>query len=652
MKRKILIVEDESVVAVDIKMRLGRLGYSAITVSSANAALARAADWAPDLVLMDIRLRDGDDGIQAAADIARTHAIPVVFLTAHADSDTINRTKKTDPFGYLVKPFEDRELHSCIEISLHRHALELEIRRREGWYRSILTCIGSAVIVTDTKHIITFINPLAEQMTGWTLEEANGKKLSTVITLLAGEGGPTITLPSLKDLTVPKADPFGLRSNVVLIGKDRRETFVDETAAAIRDSDGNKIGLVIAFRDVTDRQRVGQRLLSRQKIEAVGKLARGIAHEFGNIATLITGYASSLADTLIAKSRSHQDAVRILEAATHAHELTNRLLTVARASSPQETREAEPVALGPVLKDTSELVRGMLSDHNIELQMQDAGNTPVVLANGSELLETLMILFMNAADAMPNGGTMTVDTRIAAIQKPNLKMNPAAKGGQYGIVRVKDTGCGMAPETIEQVFDPFFSTKDSVGAKGLGLAIAHNTVNAWGGWISVRSKLDIGTTFNVYIPLASTPVIERRSPELTGHTILLIDDCSEDLAAMTETLEDAGYKVHAATSGRDGLVLHDQHATSISLTIVDLIMPDVDGKEVVATIAERKSESGVIVTSGFSRDYVRAYLGKGGWSFLQKPVEHDLLLAAVRRAIERLAAHRSSVGGLDKERGV
>lgn len=637
MKRKILIVEDESVVAVDIKMRLSRLGYSAITVPNAKAAMERSADWAPDLVLMDIRLRDGDDGIQTAADIADTHAIPVVFLTAHADRETINRAKKTNPFGYLVKPFDDRELQSCIEISLHRHALELDVRRKEAWYRSILTCIGSAVIVTDAKNVISFMNPLAEEMTGWDLKEARDKDLASVVTLLAGEGGSPIKLPSLKHLSVPKIDPSGLTSNVVLLGRDKRETFVDETAAAIRAPDGTKIGIVLALRDVTDRQLVGRRILSRQKIEAVGKLARGIAHEFGNIAALITGYASALADTLISRSRAHQDAVRILEAATHAHELTNRLLTVARASDPQHTQVIEPVAVGPVLKDTSELVQGMFSDRNIALAMQDPGSMPVVLTNGNELLEVLMILFMNAADAMPNGGTLTVDARTAVIHKPNLKMNPAAKGGQYGIVRVKDTGCGMAPETIEHVFDPFFSTKDSVGAKGLGLTVAQNTVNGWGGWISVRSKVNIGTTFNIYMPLASVPVPERKGLDLTGRSILLTDDSADDLRTMTDMLEAEGYKVHGATNGSDGLALYDRYAKDISLSIIDLLMPGIDGKEVMSRIVDKNPDAGIIMTSGFSRDYVRSFLGKGGWNFLQKPLERDQLLSTVRRLLERLA---------------
>ncbi len=241
----ILIVEDEAVIALDIRATLTHLGYAVpAAVASGRDAVATVAQVRPQLVLMDIHLRGEMDGVEAAREIRERFDVPVIYLTAYADPATLQRARVTEPFGYLLKPFEERELHVVIEMALHRHELQRRLRESERWLAATLRSIGDSVIATDAEWHIRFMNPAAERLTGWTAVEAAGRELADVL---------RVSLPSVPRAFAGPQEPSGGRAEGVLVTRDGREVRVEESSTLIRDDAGAVIGTVIAIRDVGAR---------------------------------------------------------------------------------------------------------------------------------------------------------------------------------------------------------------------------------------------------------------------------------------------------------------------------------------------------------------------------------------------------------------
>jgi PAS domain S-box-containing protein len=250
----ILVVEDEGIVAMDIQNRLKNLGYDIpAIVFSGKEAIKKAEETRPDLVLMDIRLKGDVDGIEAAEQIRARFDIPVVYLTALTDEDTLQRAKVTEPYGYIMKPFEERELHSTIETALYKHEMESKLKESERWLATTLRSIGDAVMATDKKGLITLMNPVAEALTGWKQEETLGKDLTEVFNII-NEQTRTLT-ESPVTRVIREGVVVGLANHSMLIAKDGREIPIDDSAAPIRDGKGNITGVVLVFRDISERKR-------------------------------------------------------------------------------------------------------------------------------------------------------------------------------------------------------------------------------------------------------------------------------------------------------------------------------------------------------------------------------------------------------------
>jgi len=250
---QILIVEDESIVAEDIHDSLQNLGYTAATVSSGEEAIAKAEEIHPSLVLMDIKLEGAMDGVEAARHIRSRFDIPVIYLTAYADDGTLERVKTTEPYGYILKPFQERELRASVEMALYKHQMESKSREKERWLGTTLKSIGDAVIATDRKERITFMNPVAETLTGWKEKDALGKDLTEVFTIENKQTGVLVESPAAKALR--KGDIVGLENHTTLIAKNRTEIPILDSAAPIRDEKGNIAGAVLVFRHLNQRRR-------------------------------------------------------------------------------------------------------------------------------------------------------------------------------------------------------------------------------------------------------------------------------------------------------------------------------------------------------------------------------------------------------------
>lgn len=253
VETKILIVEDEGIVAEDIRRSLQKLGYVVSSVvSSGEAAVKKAEESNPDLVLMDIVLQGEMDGIEAAEHIRTRFNIPVVYLTAYSDGKTLGRAKITEPFGYIIKPFKERELQINIEIALYNHKMEKKLKESKEWYTTTLKSISDGVIATDPKDCVIFMNPVAQFLTGYKLEEAAGKPLNEVFNIINGDTGEPSESPVTK--VVREGVVVGQVNQTSLIAKDGTKISIDDNVDPIRDEKGNIIGSVLVFRDITERR--------------------------------------------------------------------------------------------------------------------------------------------------------------------------------------------------------------------------------------------------------------------------------------------------------------------------------------------------------------------------------------------------------------
>jgi len=255
---QILVVEDEAIVAKNIQLELNSMGYAVPAIAaSGKEALQKVAEVHPDLVLMDIALKGAMDGVETMERIQERFDVPVIYLTAYADEGTLQRAKKTGPFGYLLKPYEEKELQTTIEIALHKHKTEVARRQMQHWLAAMLRSIGDAVIAVDARGYISMLNPAAEALTGWSQQEALGKELLDVFAVVHPEARTPLAIPATKALREGKV--CGLEEGSLLLAKDGKEIRVEGSIAPIYDEGGSFSGFVAALRDITGRSCPGVR---------------------------------------------------------------------------------------------------------------------------------------------------------------------------------------------------------------------------------------------------------------------------------------------------------------------------------------------------------------------------------------------------------
>jgi PAS domain S-box-containing protein len=303
-KAQILVVEDDNIVVMELEDSLQSLGYAVCDMASyGKEAIEKAAERRPDLVLMDIRLKGDVNGIDAAQEIRDRFDIPVIYLTAYADEDTLQRAKITEPYGYIVKPFEDRELYSVIEMALYKHSMERKLKESEQWLATTLRSIGDAVIATDERGLIVLMNSVAEALTGWKQKDAWGKDLTEVFNIIDEKTRTLAESPATR--AIREGVVIGLANHSILIAKDGREIPIDDSAAPIRDDKGRITGVVLTFRDITERKRAEEAIEQRSRelatlLEASQRLA---GHQL-DLDELLGDIARSIVEALPAAEAS------------------------------------------------------------------------------------------------------------------------------------------------------------------------------------------------------------------------------------------------------------------------------------------------------------------------------------------------------------
>lgn len=495
---KILIVEDERIVARDIENRLIHMGYSIAGISSSGEkAIQKIKSDQPDLVLMDIKLKGGMDGIETAEAIRRDYDIPFVYLTAYGSEGIIERAKISEPFGYLLKPFEDRELHTVIEIALYRHKTEKRLKESEKSYRKLFEDSRDALFTTDLRGNLIGFNQSFLNL----LEYERGE--------LAGMRAQKLFLSR----AVLKETFSGIRKGGSVVNREARlmkkgggiaDCLI--TVTTITDK-GVATGYQGSIHDITHRKQLEARLFHARKLEAVGTVASRVAHDFNNILTVISGYTTLMQRNSIDESTGRY-ANEISKACEKASNLTKSLLTFSRRQSinPKNIKASEAFAHNAIF------LQGLI-DKNIQIKLLVADNDFTIYSDPEQLGQVLMNMIKNAGDAMPCGGTITIKAERAKIDREFIMAHNYGVPGEYALIAIQDTGVGMDKTVMARIFEPFYTTKGFGKGTGLGLAIVYGIIKEHNGFIDVESEPDAGTTFRIYLPAMELQAGTRQTTE-------------------------------------------------------------------------------------------------------------------------------------------
>ena len=642
-KSRILVVEDEILVREDIEDCLEALGHEVVAVASTGAeALRKIPAARPDLVLMDIRLKGDMDGVETARQIRTNFRLPVIFLTAHADDATLQRAKAADPLGYIVKPFAETTVNAVIQTALHKNELDRRLRESEKWLTTTLGSIGDAILATDSSGRITFVNRVAEDLTGWSAEEAMGKDVDMVFQLRDGRTREPVPGPVATILRDGKG--MELAADTILVCRDGSERQIADSACPIKDKAGPVIGAVLVFRDTSERLRAAEALRRMQKMDAVGRLAGGVAHDFNNLLMVINGYAQQALNKLTAADALHDPLLAILTAGERAAELTRQLLTFSR----REINAPRVIDLNALIVDSAKVLRSLLGE-KVELCARVSPSPLAVKADSAQLEEVLMNLVVNARDAMPERGRLTIETAAVTLEQNALA--PDLPAGPYALLTVSDTGCGMTAEVQQHLFEPFFTTKDVGQGPGLSLAAVYGVVQQHQGDLRVWSQRGEGTTFRIYLPrladvAETTEPPKPPMPRVTGsETILLVDDEPLVRGLARDVLAPLGYNLLHAEGGPEALLICAAHLGPIHLLLTDVSMPGMNGRVVSERARQLRPGLRVIYMSGYCGDVIESLeVLEPGDEFIVKPFTPITLASKVREILGPTADAGGGVG--------
>jgi nitrogen-specific signal transduction histidine kinase/ActR/RegA family two-component response regulator len=403
-----------------------------------------------------------------------------------------------------------------------------------------------------------------------------------------------------------------------------------EVASHDIEFEGRPARLVLA-QDVTAREQLEEQLRQSQKMEAVGNLAGGIAHDFNNILMVIRTTVALL-ERRLTDDALRKDAREIDRAAERAANLTHQLLAFSR----RQVLRPETTDLNEIVDDTFELLRRLIGE-DITVDCELAPDLASIVVDRSQLSQVILNLAVNARDAMPGGGTLTIRTTRATVDDAYVSSHLDIAAGDYVVLHVTDTGSGMSEETRAHIFDPFFTTKDT--GTGLGLATVYGIVNQSGGHIWVYSEPDLGTTFKVYFPAASRqaePAEESEVVSLHGsETILLVEDEDVLRPLIRQALEEYGYRVLEAAEGHEALAIAEREQGAIALLVTDVVMPRMNGRELADRMVAAYPGLKVLFTSGYPEDTtIRHGVGEGTVEYIEKPYLPEDLAKKVRALLD------------------
>ena len=505
-------------------------------------------------------------------------------------------------------------------------------RRRAEEERERLAAIvessDDAILSKDLDGRVTSWNAGAERMYGYAAAEAVGRHVSFIV--------PPDRREELSGLMEQVARGERVRHlETIRIRKDGRRVEVSLSIAPMKDGGGRVVGASTIARDLTERKRLEEQFRQAQKMEAVGRLAGGVAHDFNNLLTVINGYSDITIGRLSAEDplRLHVEEVR--KAGERAAGLTRQLLAFSR----KQVLRPEVIDLNEVVRETEKMLRRLIGE-DIVLRVALGPGLGSVKADPGQVEQVLMNLAVNARDAMPRGGRLTIGTENVHLDEEYAARHVSVAPGRYVMLAVSDTGAGMDEETRARIFEPFFTTKEQGKGTGLGLSTVYGIVKQSGGHIWVYSEAGRGTTFKIYLPRVDAGAREHRpaaesAEGLTGTETILLAEDDELVRNMTcIILSDYGYRVLAAENGAAAISIFESTEEPIHLLLTDVVMPGISGRELADRLTRLRPETKVLYMSGYTEDAIVHHgVLEEGVNFLQKPFTPDALARRVREIL-------------------
>jgi PAS domain S-box-containing protein len=632
---KILVVEDERIIAEDIKIRLDQLGYDVISISaSGEEAIETAQTKRPDLVVMDIMLGSTMDGIEAAQIIREQFDIPIIFLTAYVDNVLLARAKIAEPFGYILKPFDDRELGSTVEIALYKKKIEAALRTSEVFNKNILNATPNPMVVVDPDTSIRFVNPAFERLTGFSSQEIVGQKIPY---------------------------PWWSREQPYITNEVNSDTFyaeINDSKRQYQNKDGQPLFVLISrkpiflndelqyylvnWTDITEKEKMDEenrnleaQIVKMQRIEALGTLAGGIAHDFNNVLTIILGNAELALDELPADSPLGEHILEILQSGRRARDMIKRIL----AFSQSEELQRLPMKVQPIVSEVVQLLRSSLPA-TIKV-CEHIASEGISFVDPTQIHRIVMNLCTNAYHAMrESGGLLEIGIKDVMIDDLHASRYLGVQPGPYVRISVSDNGCGIKKEVMGRIFEPYFTTKEVGVGTGMGLSVVHGIVKAHYGAVTVYSEPGKGSTFHVYLPRTegtdATTATEEEELLLRGtERILFVDDEKAIVDLGREMLGNLGYTVTTKTDSLEALKLFRSHPDQFDLVITDMTMPNMTGARLSKEIMETCPDMPIILCTGFSELITEGNAKEMGIrGFVMKPFVKSELVQLMRRLLD------------------
>jgi len=507
------------------------------------------------------------------------------------------------------------------------------LQESERRFRDMLESLEEIAVIIDARGKILFANGYLLRLTGWKMTE-----------VLCRDWFDTFVPEPLREVlrsqfveAMKHDQPHPAHVEYVIHTRERTERHITWDNTVLRDSTGTSLGFASLGRDVTEQRALERKLQHTQKMEAVGQLASGVAHDFNNVLQVVAGYTDLLMKQLGPGRPGHHEVHSIVKATERAGQLVNQLLTFSR----QEPPSSKPINLKTLIVGLTLMLRRIIGEH-IELQLDLAEDLPPVLGDPGQLEQVLMNLCVNARDAMPDGGSILIRTRLTELDESFVMGHPGRLAGPHVLLDVTDTGVGMPRDVMERIFEPFFTTKQPGKGTGLGLATVYGIVQRHSGIVTCSSAPGKGSTFHVHFP-AAVDVELREEPrfETTAsircgtETLLLAEDDTlvRDLAR--RMLTSGGYRVLAAKDGREALELYDKRRSEIDLVLLDVIMPGTSGKAVADSIRARGDDVEILFSSGYDASMLERILSpQERAAVIKKPYTQMELLGHVRRVLD------------------
>ncbi|PYP56387.1 MAG: hybrid sensor histidine kinase/response regulator [Gemmatimonadetes bacterium] len=627
---RVLMVEDSEDDARLVLRELRTAGYDLTheRVDTA-AALEAALDRHPwDLVIGDYSMPHFSGTAALAMLRERGLDVPYICVSGTITEELAVAAMKAGAHDYVTKG-QLKRLLPAIERELREAKARATLRATEASYETLVEHAPVGIYRSSPEGRFLSVNAAVVRILGYdAAADVLGLHMARDVYADAAERQRLVERDSYSARQYDNVEATWKR-------RDGRLLTVQLSVRAVRDAAGRVEYYETFVRDVTDQRRLQQQVLQSQKLEAVGRLAGGIAHDFNNLLTVITSYSDLLLEDLSPGDPKRDDLEQVRKAADGAAALTRQLLAFSR----QQVVEPRVVSLNTVVEGLQKILRRVIGE-DVELTTTLAPDLGAVRADVGQLEQVLMNLAVNARDAMPTGGRLTIETANVEHDPDYARDHDAAAVRRFAMLAVSDTGCGMDDATKAKIFEPFFTTKEPGKGTGLGLATVYGIVQQAGGFIWVYSEPGHGTSFKIYLPQVdataevAAAATGARAPGGT-ETVLLVEDAAAVRAVTKQVLERHGYAVLEAPGGEAAVRLAQRHRGPIHLLLTDVVMPRVSGRELAEQLARVRPDTRVLYASGYTDDsVVRHGILESGTAYLQKPFSPESLARKVREVLD------------------